>query len=222
MTKTPPSRYQLLIFDWDGTLMDSETKIVHCFQAAMQDLNLPMRDAALISQQIGLGLAEAAAQLYPEDSVAQHTILTDRYRYHFFSSDIVPPLYEGIAELIPALKQQGYILAVATGKSRRGLEKSFSEAGLKAYFSASRSAEETRSKPDPLMLFELMQSLDKTPEQTIMIGDTSFDMDMGKQAGVSTIAVDYGTHSREQLLACKPTECWSSLLQLPAWLASKN
>ncbi len=220
MTNADNSRYQLLIFDWDGTLMDSAGKIVHCFQAAMQDLGLPMRDAEHISQQIGLGLAEAAAQLYPEDSMAQHKLLTDRYRHHFFNSDIKPPLYAGINELIPNLKQQGYTLAVATGKSRRGLERSFQEAGLKAYFSASRSAEETRSKPDPLMLMELMQEFNMPAEKTLMIGDTSFDMDMGNAAGVTTIAVDYGTHSREQLLACKPNECWSSLLDLPEWLTN--
>jgi len=212
------SKIKLVIFDWDGTLMDSETKIVHCFQSAMRDLDLPMRDKALISQQIGLGLPQVAQQLYPKADAAAHDIFLDRYRYHFFSSDIKPPLYAGVAELLALLQQHHFLLAVATGKSRRGLEKSLDESGLRPFFTATRNAEETRSKPDPLMLFELMQFFKLSVTESLMIGDTTFDIDMGNAAGMSTIAVDYGTHSRAQLLACQPTECWSSLDPLPKFL----
>jgi len=212
------SKIKLVIFDWDGTLMDSEAKIVHCFQSAMRDLDLPIRDTKLISQQIGLGLPEVALQLYPDADAAAHEIFLDRYRYHFFSSEIMPPLYKDVPELLALLQNQGFLLAVATGKSRRGLEKSLDESGLRSFFTATRNAEETRSKPDPLMLLELLEFFNLPAEQSIMIGDTSFDINMGNAAGMATIALEYGTHSRAQLLACQPTECWSSLQPLPKFL----
>lgn len=213
--------FELLVFDWDGTLMDSEAHIVTSMQRAMSDAQLPEMAREKIRDIIGLGLREAIERLLPGLSEQLHVTLVDRYRYHFFADDPCEP-FEGAEQVLQRLNKQGYLLAVATGKSRRGLDRVLQSTGFGEYFIETRCADETCSKPDPQMLNEIMSVTGMEPVQTLMIGDTEYDLEMANAARTASLGVDYGVHSRDRLLLCGPLGCLSSIAELPDWLATQK
>lgn len=214
-----PKQFNLLVFDWDGTLLDSAGTIVSAIQAAFRDLGLPPPPEERARHVIGLGLNEAIAELLPQLAGSEYGRVVERYRHHYLSRDHEILLFDGAVETIVALHQAGFILAVATGKSRRGLERAFEHSGLGPYFHSSRCADESFSKPHPGMLQELMDELGMAPQETLMIGDTSHDLLMARNAGVKGLGVAHGAHSREGLLACGPLACVDDMTELRQWLA---
>jgi len=213
---------RLIVFDWDGTLMDSEARIVNCMQAAIEDLALAPRTRQQMTEIIGLGLAEALAILYPEGSPTEHAALTERYRYHFVEANQTPSaLFPGVQEMLAELSEQGHFLAVATGKGRRGLDRVLEETGTGRYFQTTRCADESFSKPHPQMLQEIMDILGVEPVDTLMIGDTEYDLQMANNAGVHSLAVSYGVHSLKRLLNCRPLDCVDDVSALRNWLQTK-
>lgn len=209
---------RLIVFDWDGTLMDSEGQIVACLRAAMRDLGLaPLTDDTLRNV-IGLGLREAIDALVPGQDESFHTAFVGHYRNHWFASEN-SRLFDDAREVLELCKQQGFLLGVATGKSRRGLDRVLAETGLDLYFDATRCADEAPSKPHPQMLVDIMQVLDVLPGQTIMVGDTEYDMEMATNAGAGKVAVRSGVHSEERLNRHDPMVCLERVADLPAWLA---
>lgn len=212
-------RLNLLVFDWDGTLMDSEARIVACIQAAIGDLGLEPREVASISNIIGLGLHEAISTLYPGSDNALHEAMTERYRYHFLTANPTrSELFAGAEETVRSLNEAGYMLAVATGKGRKGLDMVLEETGLGQYFLATRCADETFSKPHPQMLEELMDELGAEPAETLMIGDTEYDMQMATNARTHSLAVSYGVHEKARLLQHGPLHCLDDISELGGWL----
>lgn len=212
--------FDLIVLDWDGTLMDSEARIVNCLQAAFTDLGVavPSREAA--RNVIGLGLDEALQRLLPTADRATREALVVGYRRYFLDVDPTPSvLFPGVRETLEWLVASGYLLAVATGKGRVGLEKALLETGLGSLFHATRCADETFSKPHPQMLLELMDELGAAPAATLMIGDTEYDMLMAKNARTHALAVSYGVHSPERLMAHGPLACLDDLALLPEWLS---
>jgi phosphoglycolate phosphatase len=210
-------RYELLIFDWDGTLINSEANIVSCMKAAMIDLQLPVLHSDEIKNIIGLGLKEALTTLYPDIDNDSANQLIDRYRYHFLTSEPSEP-FQGVSETLSHLSEAQYLMAVATGKGRQGLNKAFNATGYGELFHASRCADETRSKPHPQMLYEILDFLGVEAENALMVGDTEYDINMATNAGMDSIAVTYGVHDRERLVRCNPTTFIDSFDELIAWL----
>lgn len=212
--------YTLLVFDWDGTLMDSEARIVACVQAAAADLGIPVPDARAAREIIGLGLQQAVARLFAEESPATHERIATRYREHFLVLNRTRSrLFPGVEETLAALRDAGHLMAVATGKSRRGLERELDETGLRPLFHASRCADETFSKPHPRMLEEVMLELGAAAEDTLVIGDTEYDMQMAANAGAAALGVGYGVHSTDRLLAHGALDTIASIADLLQWLA---
>ena len=211
-------RFELLVFDWDGTLFDSTGVIVRALQASCRDLELPEPSGEQASHVIGLGLSEALRYAAPELTEDRLPLLVDRYRHHYLSQDQDIRLFDGAAELIERLWAAGFQLAVATGKSRRGLDRAFSSSGLGRFFSASRCADECFSKPHPQMLEELIDEFATSKERTLMIGDTTHDLQMAVNAGAAGLAVSYGAHSAEALLRLKPLACVQDVRELGEWL----
>ncbi|WP_455211031.1 HAD-IA family hydrolase [Kaarinaea lacus] len=209
--------YELLIFDWDGTLINSEANIVSCMKAAMGDLQLPVLSDSEIKNIIGLGLKEALTTLYPDIDTNTANQLTDRYRYHFLTSEPSDP-FQGVTETLNQLSDAQYFMAVATGKGRKGLDKALSTTGYSALFHTSRCADETRSKPHPQMLHEILDVLGVEPENALMVGDTEYDIDMANNAGMDSIAVTYGVHDRQRLVQCNPTTMIDAFDELLVWL----
>lgn len=214
-----PEAVRLIVFDWDGTLMDSETQIVHAMFGAISDLQLEARSADQCRDIIGLGLQEAIEALYPRQDEHFVTAFVERYRHHWFGSAHDSDLFPGARETLEVLKEAGFTLAVATGKGRVGLDKVLRHTALEALFSATRCSDETRSKPDPQMLEEILQELRVDPAQTLMIGDTEYDMHMARQAGVHPVAVSYGVHERQRLMRHDPLVCLDNISELIDWLA---
>ena len=213
-------QFELLVFDWDGTLMDSAGAIVSSIQAACSDIGIPQPSDAAARHIIGLGLNEAIRALLPDLAEADYGRLVERYRHHFLARDNELPLFPGARETIADLHETGFLLAVATGKTRRGLERAFKTSGLRALFNGSRCADESISKPHPAMLLELMDEFDVTPERTLMIGDTSHDLQMAANAGVASVAVSFGAHSRDSLLELGPLTCVDNWSELKLWLTT--
>lgn len=216
-------KLDLVIFDWDGTLMDSAARIVNCMTAAFVELGLTAPEAALIRAQIGLGLDEAMQALCPEADAERRGALMERYRGHFLGDDPTPsPLFPGAAATVEALHQRELLLGVATGKSRRGLDRAMAASGLGDFFHATRCADETFSKPNPQMLFELLDELGVRPEAAVMVGDTEFDLQMASNAGMPALAVSYGVHDEDRLLACEPVGLIHAIADLPRWLEDRG
>lgn len=211
-------RYELLIFDWDGTLMDSAGVIATCIQQASADVGWPVPSREAASHIIGLGLQEAVQALFPDKSEADIPLLVERYRYHFLSQDHEIPLFAGARELVAEMHQRGHQMAIATGKARRGLDRAFEHSGLRGFFHASRTADETFSKPHPAMILELLEAFDLAPEQALMIGDTSHDLQMAKNAGVDALAAGYGAHPVEHLAGFGPLCICHDFAELAQWL----
>lgn len=213
------NRIKLLVFDWDGTLADSEHFIVAAMQAAITEQRLAPRSPDEIRSIIGLGLMEAVAVLFPGVSEIELQLLTDSYRqYYSANARGKTTLFPEVIETLSRLQQQDYKLAIATGKSRKGLDNSLRETGIGDFFQVTRCADETFSKPNPQMLIDIMNELVVTPENTLMIGDSEFDLLMAKNANVAPVAVTYGTQTREQLLKHAPLACLDRLDELPVWL----
>lgn len=212
-------KFDLLVFDWDGTLLDSAAAIVDAVRAACRDLGHPEPTAEHARQAIGLGLADALRHSVPTLGSDQYAPMVERYRYHYLSRDHELQLFSGAFDLIAQLHDAGFALAVATGKSRHGLDRALANSGLGAYFSASRCADECFSKPHPQMLDELMAEFAVPPQRTLMIGDTTHDLQMAINAGVCGLAVDYGAHSAPVLDALNPLARVHSIADLARWLA---
>ena len=211
-------KYRLVVFDWDGTLMDSAGAIVLCMQAAAADLGLTPPDDQTARQVIGLGLHDALSRALPGVPADEYQRVAERYRHHYLAQDHELTLFAGARELVEELSEAGCLLGIATGKSQLGLSRALETSGLKGCFHATRCADECSSKPAPDMLWELMEELETTPEQTLMIGDTTHDLQMARNAGVGALAVGYGAHSREALLAERPLGLFDEFSQLTEWL----
>jgi phosphoglycolate phosphatase len=211
-------QFDLLVFDWDGTLMDSTATIVNCIQAAARDLGLPVPDDRAAAHVIGLSLHNAMEVAIPDVDPKFYPQIVERYRYHYLNQDSGLALFDGVGEMLEDLSQQGYFLAVATGKSRVGLNRALSVSGLQALFDATRCADETFSKPHPAMLQELTRELGQDMQRTVMIGDTTHDLLLAQNAGASGIAVHYGAHTPADLAALQPLYAAESVPALHAWL----
>lgn len=199
-------QYELIIFDWDGTLMDSVPRIVSCMQAAALEAEWGALSAPEVEDIIGLGLPEAIAQLCPGILPAQAERLRERYAHHFVQADATPmAFFSGVEAHIAHLRgRDQQRLAVATGKSRRGLDRVFAATGSGAWFHASRTADETRSKPHPQMLSELLAELSVPVERAVMVGDTEYDLEMARAVGMDRVGVSYGVHTPERLALSRP------------------
>ena len=213
-----PPRFDLIAFDWDGTLYDSTRLIVRCIQAAVVDVGGAKpseNDAAWV---IGLGLAEALARAAPDVPKEKYAELGHRYRYHYLQHQDDLVLFDGVLPMLDALRARGHKLAVATGKSRRGLDDALSTVALRDRFDASRTADETFGKPHPRMLLELMDELDVAPERTLMIGDTTHDLQLALNAGCASVGVSYGAHEPGGFDVLKPLFVAHSVDSLSTWL----
>ena len=214
--------FDVLIFDWDGTLMDSEAHIVACLRQALAAVGLPPQPDEVLRQVIGLGLREALAALMPGQPAARIDAAVDAYRQEFLAPRPTPSeLFPGVRETLHALAGAGYRLAVATGKSRRGLDKVLAQTGLAPLFAATACADETRSKPHPRMLEVLLAELDAPAGRALMIGDTEFDLAMAARLGMPRLGVDYGVHEAARLRRHAPLAILSDLRELPPWLTAR-
>jgi len=211
-------QFDLIVFDWDGTLMDSTAAIVRSIQSAAKDLGLPIPDNKSAAYVIGLGLHEAMQVAMPGLDPKMYPRMVERYRYHYLSRDQDLTLFDGVREMLADLSQQGYFLAVATGKSRVGLHRALEATKLTSLFDATRCADETFSKPHPAMLQELTRELGQDMKRTVMIGDTTHDLQMARNAGATGIAVHYGAHPEQELLALDPVFAAHSVQELHVWL----
>ncbi|QYK03669.1 HAD-IA family hydrolase [Shewanella zhangzhouensis] len=208
-------RFDLIIFDWDGTLMDSISKIVDCMQALARELSIAEPTEKAVRDVIGLSMPEAMRALFPDETEATRSGWINRYKAHYQIFNATPsPLFDGVPELLTSLQGASRKLAIATGKGREGLNRILDETRLGAFFHASRCADETQSKPHPQMLHELLAELDVSPERAVMIGDSAFDLQMANNAGVAAIGVDYGTHDRDTLLSVSPLAVVSHPLEI--------
>lgn len=214
----PEPRYALLVFDWDGTLIDSAATIAECIQAASREMGLPVPDRERASHVIGLGLHDSLRHAVPDLPRERYVDFAGLYRRHFLARESSMSLFEGVPQLLSELARRGHMLAVATGKSRAGLDRALAANGLGVHFRASRCADETNPKPHPAMLLELMDELDAQPQQVLMVGDTSHDLEMARNAGVDAVAVTYGAHPERALRALEPLACVSSVEELARWL----
>ncbi|MCP9338020.1 HAD-IA family hydrolase [Stutzerimonas xanthomarina] len=216
------NKYELLIFDWDGTLVDSIGRIVESILVAAARCDLPRLDEHSIKGIIGLGLPEAIAVLYPD--------VTDRklveafrraYADHYLALEAEPSvLYPGVATALQQFREQGHQLAVATGKGRRGLDRVLAGQGWSDFFDVTRCADETASKPDPLMIHEILEHCGVSPERALVIGDSVFDLEMARRAGVDSVAVSYGAQPLDVLLSCSPCMAINCFSELGEWLCS--
>jgi len=212
-------QFDLIIFDWDGTLMDSEAKIVRCMQAAAVDVGIPDPGTAAIRDIIGLGLNEAMQVLFPEQAPVRRAELVERYRRHFLELNATDmPLFPGVPQGLTQLTQQGYLLAIATGKARRGLNRVLDDTGMSHLFVSSRCADEAFSKPHPKMLEDILDDTGVDAGRALMVGDTVYDMEMARNAKVAGLAVSYGVHARERLLDCGALACLNSFPEVCAWV----
>jgi phosphoglycolate phosphatase len=218
MTDARPRRFDLIAFDWDGTLYDSTRLIVRCIQAAVVDVGGAKpseNDAAWV---IGLGLAEALARAAPDVPKEKYAELGARYRYHYLKHQDDLVLFDGVLPMLDALRARGHKLAVATGKSRRGLNEALTTVALRDRFDASRTADQTFGKPHPRMLLELMEELEVTADRTLMIGDTTHDLQLAINAGCASIGVSYGAHEPADFDALSPLYIAHSVPGLQEWL----
>ncbi len=210
---------KLIVFDWDGTLMDSAAHIVNCLQNAITELSLEPKTSDELKNIIGLGLREALFALYPQATDEELTALVDRYRKHFFDPQTAPcELFTGARELVEELYAKDYFLAVATGKGRNGLDKVLKETSMGEFFPITRCADETHSKPHPQMMLDIIDYYGIEANEAIMVGDTEYDLQMASNAAAHSVAVTYGVHEKQRLLDCKPLTCLDSINDLHQWL----
>ncbi|HTH08190.1 MAG TPA: HAD-IA family hydrolase [Acidovorax sp.] len=213
-----PRRFDLIAFDWDGTLFDSTAIIVRCIQAAVRDVGGTVPTDKEASYVIGMALTQALAYAAPDIPPAKYTELANRYRFHYIQHQDDLSLFEGVLPLLNDLRERGHLLAVATGKSRRGLDEALHSVQLKGVFDGSRTADQTAGKPHPLMLQELMAEFDVPPERLLMIGDTTHDLQMALNAGCASVGVSYGAHEPEVFHELRPLSIVHSVRELHDWL----
>jgi phosphoglycolate phosphatase len=213
--------YELVVFDWDGTLSDSAAHIVDSLQAASRDIGLEPPSDERSRHIIGLGLRDAMEYLFPALEPARYRELTDRYRVHYLAGEQKVTLFHGVPEGLSALRARGRLLAVATGKSRVGLDRALTSTGLAPHFDASRCADEGFSKPHPGMLEFLLDHLGVTADQALMVGDTIHDVEMAHGARMDSLAVTFGAHDPGKLARSRPTHTVHSPQEMWTWLASR-
>ena len=211
--------YQLLIFDWDGTLADSIGRIVVAMHHAAESGGFEARDDAAIKGIIGLALPEAIRTLYPLIEADELLAFRERYAEKYMAMDAEPsPLFPGVRAALERFRAQGYRLAVATGKARRGLDRVLKAHGWEAFFDITRAADETKSKPHPLMIEEILAHCGVEARHALMVGDSTFDLQMARNAGVGSVAVGYGAIPLPALLAYEPCLAIDEFSELSAWL----
>jgi phosphoglycolate phosphatase len=210
--------FDLIAFDWDGTLFDSTKIIVRCIQAAVRDVGGTVPTDKEAGYVIGLGLMQALAHAAPDVPPEKYPQLGERYRHHYNAHFNDLSLFDGVLPLLDALKARGHLLAVATGKSRRGLDEVLRTVELKGVFDGSRTADETAGKPDPLMLRELMAEFDVAPARVLMVGDTTHDLQMAVNAGCPSVGVSYGAHEPGAFAVLSPRHVAHSVQDLHDWL----
>jgi phosphoglycolate phosphatase len=213
------SRFDLIVFDWDGTIMDSAAEIVAAMQQAIADLDLPERSPGAMRELIGLGLDDVLARLFPELDTTRVRALLAAYRSRYTAPGGNSRLFPGVRETLTGLRTGGRTLAVATGKSRRGLDRGFAETGLGHLFRVSRCADETAPKPAPDMLEDILLRTATEPHRALMVGDTEFDMAMAAAAGVAAVGVACGVHDAGRLHAAGAVTVLEDVTALPGWLA---
>ena len=210
--------FDLIAFDWDGTLFDSTQIIVRCIQAAVCDVGGKEPTEKAAAYVIGLGLMQALAHAAPDVPPEKYPELGVRYRHHYAKHFNDLRLFAGVLPLLDALKARGHLLAVATGKSRHGLDEALKSVELKSVFDGSRTADETAGKPDPLMLHELMAQFDLPASKILMIGDTTHDLQMARNAGCASVGVSYGAHEPATFAVLDPLHVAHSVHDLHVWL----
>lgn len=211
-------KYKCFVFDWDGTLMDSEAKIVSCMHAAIRDMNFASRSDEQIRNIIGLGFKEALTILYP-DKAQLYEDFVAQYRVYFLDDKSeASPLFSHVELLLELLNKNAYFVAVATGKGRQGLDKVLKETSLESYFHVTRCADEAFSKPNPQMLNEIMDFVGVEANETIMIGDTEYDLNMARNAGCDSIGIAHGVHEASRLQECGPIEIYPDIKELYHWV----
>lgn len=212
-------RFDLIVFDWDGTLSDSVAHIVATMRAAIGDLQFPEPPEHAMRGVIGLGLREALADLFPAHTPDDHDRIRNQYRERFLAAGVEARLFEGARELLEQLAADGYTLAIATGKGRAGLDRELGETGIGHLIAASRCADECRSKPAPEMLQQLMWTLDHDPGRTLMVGDAEFDLLMARNAGTAAVGIAGGAHASERLSVHQPLAVLDRVTELPRVIA---
>lgn len=213
-----PRQYDLIAFDWDGTLFDSTAIIVKCIQAAVRDVGGTVPSDSAASYVIGMGLMQALAHAAPDVAPSLYPQLGARYRHHYTLHQHDISLFDGVLPMLLALKARHHWLAVATGKSRRGLDEALHTVELQGVFDGSRTADETAGKPSPLMLAQLMREFGVDPERTLMVGDTTHDLQMAVNAGCASVGVSYGAHEPDAFAALSPRFVAHSVRELHDWL----
>jgi phosphoglycolate phosphatase len=213
-------RYRLLVFDWDGTLADSTALIAGAIQRTCTDLGIPAPDDRSARHVIGLGHRDAINFVAPTLPASDIARFSERYRLHYLAGDADIPLFTGVLDMLDELDLRGFLLAVATGKTRIGLARALAQHGIAHHFVASRCADESFPKPHPAMLWSLMELAGVSPGETLMIGDTTHDLDLARNAGVDAVAVAYGAHPAAGLESLKPLATVHSVGELRAWLAT--
>lgn len=212
--------YKLIIFDWDGTLYDSAAHIIQCMAQTAKDFDFDVPDVSVLRQVIGLSFEKAVERNFPLVTEAQMTQFADTFHKHIYSDHFGQPvLFDGVYDVLNDLHKKGYWLAVATGKHRTGLDHELNEFSVQQFFMTSRCACETQSKPHPQMLLEIMDELGKSPSETLMVGDTIFDLELAANASVDALAVNYGAHDEAELLKYNIKGCLSDIRQLPQWIS---
>lgn len=215
-------RFELIVFDWDGTLSNSADAIATCIQLAARDLGLPEPSDDRARHVIGLGLRDALSYAIPALSANDYGRLVERFRQHFLARDHALPLFEGVRDLLEMLRARGHQLAIATGKSSQGLTRALQTANVEYFFSATRCADQTAPKPDPSMLNELLLELNVNAGDALMIGDTTHDLTMAAAAYVAGLGVTYGAHPVEVLVKCPALALLDSVDGLARWLSTNG
>lgn len=213
-----PRQFDLIAFDWDGTLFDSTQIIVRCIQAAVVDVGGARPSDEAASYVIGMALMQALAHAAPDVPPEKYPELGNRYRFHYLKHQDDIALFDGVLPLLAALRERQHLITVATGKSRRGLNEALHSVALRGVFDGSRTADETVGKPDPRMLHELMAEFDVAPERTLMIGDTTHDLQMALNAGCASVGVSYGAHEPDAFDVLRPRHVAHSVADLHQWL----
>jgi phosphoglycolate phosphatase len=222
MIDNPARRFRLLVFDWDGTLADSTALIASALQEACRDIGEPVPDDLSARYVIGLGLSDALRHVAPDLAPERHHDLAARYRHHYLAGDPDIPLFDGAREMLEELDEAGYLLAVATGKTRVGLNRALQQQGIASRFVATRCADEGAPKPNPDMLLHLMDRVGANPQDTLMIGDTTHDLELARNAGAEAVAVSYGAHDSDGLAQLAPLAMVHSVHELRQWLRANG
>jgi phosphoglycolate phosphatase len=214
------NRYRLIIFDWDGTLMDSADKIIRCFEKATSDVDIEYPGDDAVRNIIGLGLKESLDTLLPQHAESVRQQVVERYREHFlYLDDTEMPLFEGVRQGLEDLRERGYTLAIATGKARIGLDRVLDATGLAYHFAATRCSDEAVSKPHPRMVLDILQKTRVPADSAIVVGDTVYDLQMARRAGTDALAVCYGVHEQQRLHAEQPLGCVADFAQVVDWFS---